>query len=214
MLYLNAGLKPGPHLRTVLAHEFTHAVTFCEHALARHATEPTFQDEESWLSEGLAHLVEDLRGFSTTNLDDRVAAFLSSPESYPLVQADYFGAGQWRNPGARGAAFLFTKNCYEHAGPDILRRLVQSNLRGTTNLEVATQVPFADLFRQACAALVERPGRRPRVHDLNLDGGQNAITVAGTAAAYLSLHGTLQGHARVVIESDVAVPLQVTLIRK
>ena len=31
MMYLNADLEPGPHLRTILAHEFTHAVIFSEH---------------------------------------------------------------------------------------------------------------------------------------------------------------------------------------
>src|SRR5262249_48848818 len=31
MMYLNTNLQPGPHLRTVLAHEYAHAVIFSEH---------------------------------------------------------------------------------------------------------------------------------------------------------------------------------------
>src|SRR5207237_6880398 len=61
MLYLNAALKPGPQLRAVIAHEYTHAVTFCEHGLSPYGGKATDQDEESWLSEGLAHLVECTR---------------------------------------------------------------------------------------------------------------------------------------------------------
>src|SRR5205823_11239839 len=34
MMYLSAALGPGPHLRTVLAHEYTHAVTYSQKALA------------------------------------------------------------------------------------------------------------------------------------------------------------------------------------
>ena len=55
------------------------------------------QDEESWLNEGLAHLAEDLHGYGWSNLDYRVSAFLSAPERYPLVVADYYGAGLWRD---------------------------------------------------------------------------------------------------------------------
>ncbi len=212
MLYLNAALKPGPHLRTILAHEYTHAVTFCEHALGRYAAGPRFQDEESWLSEGLAHLVESLHGFSGSNLDDRIAAFLSCPERYPLVVPDYFGAGQWRDAGTRGAAYLFMKSCYDHADPDLPRRLIQSNLQGIANLEAATQVPFPDLFRQASLVLLVQKDHGPRYHDLPLNQGRTEITLAGTAAGYFLLHSPAGTHARIVIESEPPAPLQVSLV--
>ncbi len=134
MLYLNAALKPGPHLRTVLAHEFTHAVIFCEHALATYGSGPTHQDEESWLNEGLAHLVENLHAFGWSNLEERISAYLSQPERYPLVVPDYYGAGLWRNPGTRGAAFLFLRSCVSHADSGVIQRLVQSPLRGPRTL--------------------------------------------------------------------------------
>lgn len=212
MLYLNANLKPGPHLRTILAHEFTHAVAFCEHALGKYAAGQRFQDEESWLSEGLAHLVENLHGFSRTNLEDRIAAFLACPERYPLVLPDYFAAGQWRDPGTRGAAFLFMKSCYDLAGPDLPRRLTQSNLQGIANLEAATQIPFPELFRHAALTLIEQKDHGLHFHDLPLHKGQAEANIAGTAAGYFLLHSPAGSHARITIESEPPVALQVTLV--
>ena len=34
MMYLNAGLKAGPHIRTVMAHEYMHAVVFSQKTFA------------------------------------------------------------------------------------------------------------------------------------------------------------------------------------
>src|SRR5207249_7185987 len=85
MMYLNANLRPGPHLRTLLAHEYTHAVVFSEHVFGDYLPGLPAQDEESWLNEGLAHLAEEAHGHGWSNLDYRVSAFLNSPEDYPLV---------------------------------------------------------------------------------------------------------------------------------
>ncbi|HWY85581.1 MAG TPA: hypothetical protein VNX28_02595, partial [Gemmataceae bacterium] len=201
MLYLNAALKPGPHLRAVMAHEFTHAVTFCEHALTAYHEGPTNQDEESWLSEGLAHLVENPHEFGWSNLDYRISAFLSRPERHPLVVADYFGAGLWRHPATRGAAYLFLNSCRTHGDGGLTRRLIQSPLRGIANLEAATQKPFAELFRQATVDFLDprnygyldrdRKGPflyGPRFQEIPLAGGRAENTVAGSAAAFFLLH--------------------------
>ena len=224
MLYLNAALKPGPHLRTVMAHEYTHAVTFCEHALAAYADGPTNQDEESWLNEGLSHLVENPNEFGWSNLDYRVSAFLSSPERYPLVVPDYFGSGLWRNPGTRGATFLFLRSCVSQTDGDLTRRIIQSPLRGIANLEVATQKPFADLFRQAGVDLLlpcnygyldqDHKGPLlcgPRFQELPLDGGHGEQTLAGTTVAFFLLHTPSDTHARLKV--DATGPLQATLFR-
>ena len=101
-MYLNTNLKPGPHLRTVLAHEYTHAVVFSEHVFGDYLPVASRQDEESWLNEALAHVVEELHGHSWTNLDYRVSAFLSRPERYRLVVEDYYAADLFRSHGNRG----------------------------------------------------------------------------------------------------------------
>ncbi len=224
MLYLNARLKPGPHLRTVLAHEFTHAITFCEHALSAYQGSRSHEDEESWLNEGLSHLVESLRECGWSNLDYRLSAFLACPERYPLVVPDYFAAGLWRDPGTRGAAFHFLRSCQDHAGAAFPMRLVQSPLHGITNLEVATQKPFAQLFRQAAVDLLDTRyyGHLgsddkgplwcgPRCHEVALNYGEARCNISGTAAAYFLLHSPVDAYARIVVEGGEE--MQVTLVR-
>src|SRR5262249_54031249 len=150
----------------------------------------------SWLNEALAHVVEELHGHSWTNLDYRVSAFLSAPERYRLVVGDYYASRLWRDPGTRGAAYLFLRWCREHYGDDLLLRLARSNLRGVLNLEVATQCPFPELFRAWSAAVLlgeagahgldlRRPlGSRllggPRFEEVPLHGGRHELRVAGT----------------------------------
>ena len=107
MMYLNANLRPGPYLRTVLAHEYTHAVVFCRKSLSQAAGGRLGPEEEGWLDEALAHLAEDLHGFSRSNLDYRVRAFLDAPSAYRLLVDDYYAAGLFRSHGNRGSTYLF-----------------------------------------------------------------------------------------------------------
>jgi hypothetical protein len=160
MMYLNAALKAGPHLRTVIAHEYMHAVIFSQKTSGHGHASTSSIDEEGWLEEAIAHLVEDLHGFSTSNVDYRVSAFLSSPESYQLVVDDYFVADLFRSHGNRGSTYLFLRWCVDRYGPDLLPALVHSPRRGVANLEAATGSPFADLYRRWSVALY-RSGLRP-----------------------------------------------------
>jgi hypothetical protein len=161
VMYLNTDLKPGPYLRTLLAHEYTHAVVFTEHVLTGYLPEILRRDEEAWLNEGLAHLAEDLNGYSWGNLDYRISAFLNAPQGYALVVPDYYGAGLWRSHGNRGATYLFLRWCAEQYGPDLAARLIQTNLSGVNNLEVATGKDFPELFRGWSEALLSF-SREPR----------------------------------------------------
>jgi hypothetical protein len=154
LLYLNSDLEAGPHLRTLLAHEYTHAVVFSAHLHGGYLPEVPPHDEEGWLNEGLAHLAEDAHGYGWSNLDYRVSAFLGAPQRYQLVVPDYYAAGLWRTPGNRGAAYLFLRWCARRYGPGLARELTQSSLSGVANLEAATRERFADLFRQWTVALL------------------------------------------------------------
>ncbi len=237
MMYLNTDLKPGPHLRTLLAHEYTHAVVFSEHVFGEYLPVAGRRDEESWLNEALAHMAEEAHGYSWSNLDYRVSAFLNAPQRYRLVVPDYYGAGIWRDPGTRGSAYLFLRWCRDRCGADLPARLIQSNLQGTLNLEVAAQQRFADLFREWSAALLlagtgaaadgvaplrgldlRRPlGSRmlcgPRCEEVPLHRGDHEIHVAGTGVAYVLLHSPGAARSRVTVTADPAAELQVSLIR-
>ena len=120
MMYLNAALKAGPHMRTVVAHEYMHAVVFSQKSLRGPSGGRQFADEEGWLDEAMAHLAEDLNGFSTSNIDYRVSAFLTSPERYQLVVDDYYAADLFRSHGNRGSTYLFLRWCVDRYGPDLL----------------------------------------------------------------------------------------------
>lgn len=242
MLYLNADLQAGPLLRTVLAHEYTHAVVFSQHVFGA----PGGLEEEGWLNEGLAHLAEE-RHYGWENLDYRVSAFLSAPERYRLVVPDYYAAGLYRSHGNRGATYLFLHWCAEHAAPGLAGRLSRSGLAGVANLERATSESFADLFRGWTTAMAldrMRPstpdakgavggqpeakgvldlrqplGNRficgPRYEAVRLAGAEWEGEVAGTAVRYFLLYSDPSGQSqvRLTIEADPATDLQVSIIR-
>lgn len=186
MLYLNTDLKPGPLLRTLLAHEYAHAVVFSEHIFGNYPGALQPQEEETWLNEAIAHLAEDTRGASWDNLDYRISAFLSAPQSYRLVVPDYYSAGLWRSHGNRGATYLFLRWCADRYGPELAGRLVHTSLAGIDNVEVATAERFHDLFREWTVALaLSGTG-------LSVDGVTRADQ-GFTPLSRIDLHGVLGG---------------------
>lgn len=146
MMYVNSQTLPGPHLRTLLIHEYTHAVCFSRRT-ADACGRPRVAEEEDWLNEAVAHCAESLFNAGWTNLDYRIARFLNDPESFPLVVDDYYRAGLWRCHGCRGATYLFLRYCLERFGTPALARIIDSPTRGKRNVELATGCSFDRLFR-------------------------------------------------------------------
>jgi hypothetical protein len=236
MMYLSSDLKPGPYLRTLLAHEYTHAVVFSEHVFGDYLPDHAKSDEQAWLNEALAHVNEDQHAYSWSNLDYRINAFLSDPARYSLVVPDYYGAKLWRSPGHRGATYLFLSWCVEKYGLDVVRRLVQSNLSGVNNLEAATNETFDELFRQWSASLLTSgtnlavegvaPFRRfdlykplgcqylagPRVEQVDMANDKRTFTLAGTSVAYFLLHSPSGENTRLSITAEAGTDLQVSLV--
>jgi hypothetical protein len=154
MMYVNSQTIPGPHLRTLLIHEYAHAVSFSRRTGSRdgHAA---FPEEEDWLNEALAHCAESLFDGGWTNLDYRVSRYLNDTAAYPLVVEDYYRSGLWRCHGCRGATYLFLRYCAERFGSQTLTRLIATPARGTANLELATGYPFDRLFRDWTLSLID-----------------------------------------------------------
>ena len=162
MLTLNSALPDGAYPRTLLAHEYAHAMLLMLKRDGR-AGIGASRDEEGWLDEAIAHVVEDAHGYSRANLDHRVSAYLSRPERYPLVVEDYHAAGLFRSHGCRGATYLFLRWCVDRYGEGLPAALARSSLRGVANLEAATGSSFDDLFRRWSVALFMsglEPGRK------------------------------------------------------
>ncbi|MCH8829492.1 MAG: hypothetical protein IID45_07940, partial [Planctomycetes bacterium] len=147
MLTLNSTVQPGDHLRALLAHEFAHAVIFSERLPS--ANRPHgLPEEDDWLNEAIAHLAENLHHSGWSNLDYRISRYWESPQAYPLVVANYYSAGLWRNHGCRGAAYLFLRWCVDQFGEGLLRTLIQSPFSGRLNLQRSTGLPFEELYRR------------------------------------------------------------------
>ncbi|MFO0892998.1 MAG: hypothetical protein U0790_28165 [Isosphaeraceae bacterium] len=160
MMYLSTSLKPGAHLRTVLAHEYMHAVVFSKKMQACAGKLPMAIEEEGWLDEAIAHLFEDAIGFSRSNIDYRISAYLSQPDRYQLVVDDYYAADLFRSHGNRGSTYLFLRWCVEQYGPDLIPTLIRTPARGVANLEQATGCTFGELYRRWSVAQF-RSGMEP-----------------------------------------------------
>jgi hypothetical protein len=234
MMYLSTTLNAGPHLRTILAHEYTHAVSFSRKALGGH---PDGLEEEGWLDEGIAHLVEDEHGFSKSNIDYRVSAFLSRPERYRLVVDDYYAADLFRSHGNRGATYLFLRWCVDRYGPGLLDSLVRSRERGVANLEAATGSTFAELFRRWTVALAlsglgtaSEPNKAyqsidpsselenniragPRMSSVVPGGAADSWSAEATTVHYVVVEGSASGGVAVEVSGPAGADLQVTAIR-
>ena len=238
MMYLSTALKSSPHLKTVLAHEYTHAVTYSRKAFPRDASGRLGVEEEGWLDEGVAHLVEDVHGFSRSNLDYRVSAFLSRPEQYRLIVEDYYTAGLFRSHGSRGGTYLFLRWCVDRHGDVVLDRLIRSGLRGVANLEAATGQSFASLYREWSAALflsgldpegdasipsyyraIDPRGTfdawvlaGPRSTRVVAGGPGEAWTSAGTSSHYAVIESVSPNPVRVEVTGPANAKLQVTAV--
>ena len=233
MMFLNANLRSGPYLRSILAHEYTHAVTFSRKALAKGGSG---LEEEGWLDEGLSHLVEDLHGFSRSNIDYRVSAFLSQPERYRLVVEDYYASDLFRSHGNRGSSYLFLRWCVDQYGSGLLDTLIRSDRRGIANVEAATGCKFADLFRRWSVSLylsgldpsasiedgyrsIDLRGTMqgwtlagPRVTTIQPGRATDSWFAEGTTAHYAIIDGSPSGAVSIEVEAPPEAEIQVTAV--
>jgi hypothetical protein len=240
-LYLNASVRSGRHLETLLAHELAHAVTTSGRLRAASAwVVPT--EDDAWLNEAISHVAENLYSDNWSNLDYRLAAFLESPSESPLVVPNYEAHGLSQAPGPRGATYLFLRWCVEQFGTHLLMELAHSPRRGPNSLEAATGQRLSELYRQFAAELflpkettaarthlgrnTGRPlassygqvGRHvlfgPRFTNWRVDEpGELTHSLAGTSACYFVLSSSQPGRTRISIEATAPAELQVTLVR-
>lgn len=134
-----------PVIEAVLAHEFLHMILFNYRVLVYGDGYSGAYMEEVWLNEGLAHIAEDVNGYTGSNVA-RANLFLADPGDVTLI---YGGDGLEE----RGAAFLFLRLLGDRFGESIFRDLVQSRRIGTANVAAAAGAYFVELFADWAAAL-------------------------------------------------------------
>jgi len=242
VMYLNAGLRPGAHLETLLAHELAHAVTISGRLRAAWWPWPA-TDEENWLNEAISHVAENMQSRNWSNLDYRVNRFLSAPNNAPLVVADYRQHGLWRDDGVRGSCYLFLRWCVEQYGSGIIPRLIQNGKKGVANIEDATGESFRELFRRYSVDLfmqsrqpsaevsavdgelgkldLSRPLGRwglagPRFvdWDLNRDAADaTSFSLCGTSMQYFVISADHRHARRIMLNAEGGADLQVSLVR-
>ena len=142
----------------VLAHEFQHMIHHNERIIERGAA----NSEAVWLSEGLAHLAEDLVGEElrrrgrVAEADEyqsgnrrRASLFLTASSEVSLI----FAVGQG-SLAERGAAWLFVEYLRGQFGTDgVLGLLTGTTATGTVNVEAVMGRAWPDLFSDWSAAL-------------------------------------------------------------
>lgn len=141
----------------VLAHEYQHMIHFNQRTILRGAPW-----ESLWLSEGLAHLAEDLVGDvfearGETALADRfkqsnflrVRDYLLQPAATSLVPTH--GSGTLAE---RGAAWLFLRYLMTHyGGTELITRITQSVQSSAVNVSTQTETPWHLLVAQYGVAM-------------------------------------------------------------
>jgi hypothetical protein len=140
----------------ILIHETEHMINYRYKAFENRTAL-----EALWLSEGLAHMAEELGGDAAraAGLDamaerlyasgfSLAAAFLGNPSGNSLTTVEGLGSS-----GERGAAWLFLRWLAEQYGDFFIRGLAQAPEQGVENVEARTGESFFRLFADWAVAL-------------------------------------------------------------
>jgi len=130
-------------------HEFQHMISYYQHVVLRAGS-----SEHTWLNEAMSHMAEELGAlhFESIGQLERFAAFslgnlyngfkyLKDPGSYYLLYAE--GTGTLEE---RGASWLFMRWLVDQFGSDVLRRMSETALTSTENVEAAVGEPMSKLL--------------------------------------------------------------------
>jgi peptidoglycan hydrolase-like protein with peptidoglycan-binding domain len=130
MVYINAGYLNSEIMKSFLAHELVHLITFNQKEISRGTS------EDIWLNEARAEYAPTLLGYDDnyegSNLQNRVKEFLSRPSD---------SLTEWReSPTDYGVANLFIQYLVDHYGIGILVDSLQSNKTGIASLNSALAI--------------------------------------------------------------------------
>ena len=141
----------GQIVPSTFIHEFQHMISYGQHVVFRKGL-----SEDTWLNEGLSHLAEELGALKLRELGDDQAfsdfvigdlfdafLYLKAPGNNYVSFSE--GSGTLAE---RGSSWLFLRWVVDKFGPDVTRRLVETNRIGTENLAAAVGEPLSWVLPQ------------------------------------------------------------------
>lgn len=147
MVYLNSDNLFNPLIKSFLAHEFLHLITFNQ------KTKKFGVEEEVWLNEMRAECAPTILGYDLeekSNLAERIKFFLNNPSD---------SLTEWQNQKADyGVINLFCQYLLDHFGPSVLSLSLKSSKVGIPSLDEALkrfdyQKNFSQVFADWLVAL-------------------------------------------------------------
>jgi hypothetical protein len=177
------GLMPA-----TLAHEFEHMISFGYRFLVLGGGTSFSFTQFTWLEEGMAHMSEDLNGFTQSN-QSRVNLYLVNPGNVSLMGDDTLEQ--------RGGIFLFLRYLGDQLGEDIFMPMTRSSCKGIPCVEGATGTDFftsvadylATLYLDGAGVTLD-----PKYHytsNVNLNLLANAVNARSVSQGAFS--GTVRG---------------------
>ena len=141
MIYINTDNLNYEIIKSCVAHEFVHLITFNQKDRLRGVT------EDIWLNEARADYAPTLLGYDESyqgsNLQQRMRQFISSPSD---------SITEWKNEGSDyGIVNIFTQYLVDHYGIEILSDSLKSSKIGITSINEALEKndidkTFSDIF--------------------------------------------------------------------
>ncbi|MEJ7595010.1 MAG: hypothetical protein WKF77_26080 [Planctomycetaceae bacterium] len=222
---------PTDELAALLTHETAHAAvcsiqaaeSFDSVDTAEFGSQHARPQVPSWLSEAVAHFLELQCSDSeagaaevSENFQRKVDDFFADPAGSPIVAAEDVLSLNERRSGSRGAATLFLGRWF--STPETLRQFLSSQAALDCKMEELAHEPYADVFRDwtlSLARMSQSPvmtsgkHRSLRFDQLPASDNHLQFSLLGTAFRCFECSEDI---ASLVIESDVAAQLQISII--
>ncbi|MEC7987465.1 MAG: hypothetical protein VX278_20030 [Myxococcota bacterium] len=130
-----------------IARAFYRLVSYNEHVLVAEG-----EEEENWVTEGMAALAADMTGFGSTNYEG-VWDYLDAPHLNSLSSIEESGAIATSSFGAQYLFFRWIADAY---GQSTLQSLVQTGDIGTTNIETVLEEDMIDVVLKWQLAMLSK----------------------------------------------------------
>ena len=198
VIFLNPQIPDLEQLHAVLAHEYAHLLTFTRRGIG---LVPSAVPDEDWLNEAVAHVLEVELSPGRSNLSPRLQAFIDHPEQSPLVVSDAELAGLWRNPGSRGAGYLFIDWLRRKGSRQEFDHLLSGPERGVALVEAIAGAEFEVLWSAWAQELWscgvdagDETGlrRQPAAVQLPREGASTVCRMRGMSVIYLTRPATAE----------------------